>query len=273
MPHSSPRSLHRPIAVFDAGIGSYAIVDKIHRRLPQQDILYFADRANFPYGHKSPTQLRAVMKDTLSLLQSYDPAAIVMASNAPSIMVLDDIRPLCTVPLYGVFPPLQEALKGSGSGHVGIMGVASLIESRMLAEFVERHSDTPDRVARINASEMVELVESGAFLFDPEATQHAVTDFTEALFTRHPEIDALTLSSTHLPWLRPFFERARPGCRFLDPADEIVHELSRNLPPPSGTKGGRIQGLVTEDPRYDLETFRKMLSQIGVEIPLAHITV
>lgn len=35
--------LIRPIAVFDAGIGSYAAVAAIRRVLPEQDIVYFAD--------------------------------------------------------------------------------------------------------------------------------------------------------------------------------------------------------------------------------------
>ncbi|WP_242495094.1 hypothetical protein [Salinicola tamaricis] len=51
MPESA---LNRPIAVFDAGIGSYAIVAEIQRRLPRQDVIYFA-RASFPYGSKDQT--------------------------------------------------------------------------------------------------------------------------------------------------------------------------------------------------------------------------
>ncbi|MCP3443361.1 hypothetical protein [Bradyrhizobium sp. CCGUVB14] len=41
-------TLNRLIAVFDAGIGSYAIARKIADRFPGQDVLYFADRASFP---------------------------------------------------------------------------------------------------------------------------------------------------------------------------------------------------------------------------------
>ncbi|WP_417261360.1 glutamate racemase [Celeribacter sp.] len=263
--------MQNPIAVFDAGIGSYAIVAEIHKRLPQQDILYFADRASFPYGQKSPAQLRAVMQSTLSRLQSYDPVAIVMASNAPSIMVLDDIRTFCNVPLYGVFPPLEQALNLSVTGHVGIMGVASLTESEMLTRFIAARTDQPQNVARINASAMVRLVESGAFLFDPDATQQAVSVFIEDVFARHPDLDTLTLSSTHLPWLRPFFERARPTCRFLDPAADIVTALCTRIEGTNTSGTGQIQGLVTETPDYDLATFRKMLAQIGADIPLTPV--
>jgi glutamate racemase len=255
--------VHRPIAVFDAGIGSYAIVTEIQKRLPMQDIIYLADRASFPYGEKGREQLLSIVRETISFLETYDPSAIVIASNAPSIMVLSEVRTHCSVPVFGVFPPLKEALAASASSYVGIMGVRSLVESETLTQFVRNHSIKPEKVALINASPMVDLVENGSFLFSPVETQAAVTRFVDQVFQRHPLIDVLTLSSTHLPWLRPFFERACPGCRFLDPAEDVVAGIG------AGTAGtGIVRGLVTEDESYDLETFRRMLSHIGIDIPL-----
>ncbi|WP_110685054.1 glutamate racemase [Salinicola aestuarinus] len=255
--------LHRPIAVFDAGIGSYAIVAEIQRQRPRQDIVYFADRASFPYGAKSPEALTAIMASTLHYLERFDPSAIVMASNAPSITVLETVRSLTTVPLYGVFPPLAEAIACSCSREVGIMGVTSLIDSDGLQRFIAANRPPEATVTAIDASSMVELVESGAFLFDPTGTQAHVDAFIDALFQRAPAIDVLTLSSTHLPWLKPFFERARPGCRFLDPAERIVAELGE-----SEEGKGRVRTLVTEDARYAVTDFRRMLERLGVELEL-----
>lgn len=255
--------MHRPIAVFDAGIGSYAVVAEIRKRLPDQDILYFADRASFPYGGKSRSELLDVMRRTINYLSEFDPSAIVIASNAPSIMVLEELSMDSHLPLFGVYPPLREAWGLSHSGQVGIMGVQSLVESTMISAFVAENSAYTEQVALINASPMVELVETGAFLFAPEQTQEAVDAFLVDVFTKYPDIDVLTLSSTHLPWLRRFFEAARPHCHFLDPAKDMVARIGK------GTKGkGKIRALVSEDERYDIETFRRMLSAIGVDIPL-----
>lgn len=55
-------NLHRPIGIFDAGIGSYAVVERVRARFPRQDIVYFADRASFPYGSKAPAQLLASVR-------------------------------------------------------------------------------------------------------------------------------------------------------------------------------------------------------------------
>lgn len=40
--------MHKPIAVLDAGIGSYAIVTEIQRRFPEQDIIYSLVVRDFP---------------------------------------------------------------------------------------------------------------------------------------------------------------------------------------------------------------------------------
>ncbi|MGX7873708.1 glutamate racemase [Mesorhizobium sp. ORM6] len=181
------------------------------------------------------------MRKTITLLESYNPSAIIVASNAPSVMVLDEIRQYSSVQLFGVFPLLQEALAASASGHVGIMGVGSLVQSEALKRFIQQHAAKPENVALINASTMVKLVESGSFLFSPDETQTAVTAFVDEIFRRDASIDVLTLSSTHLPWLRSFFDAARPECQFLDPAERIVAAIGE------GTVGtGQVQGLVTE---------------------------
>lgn len=258
--------LNDPVAVFDAGIGSYALVELIRHNQPQRDIIYFADRASFPYGAKSRDQLLSIMRRTIHYLTGLGAPTIVLASNAPSVMVLDALKSEFAVPVYGVAPPVRAALAASRSGKVAVMGVRSMIESEELAGFVRTQTDRPDDVALINASAMVELVENGAFLRQPDETAQKVAAFCDDIAASHPLIDTLTLSSTHLPWLRSFFETARPGWQFLDPADDVIAAL----PQPEGGSG-RTVALVTESETYPVAEFRRMLEILQVDLPLTVI--
>ncbi len=258
------RGLIAPVAVFDAGIGSYALVDLIRCSQPERDIIYFADRARFPYGAKSRAQLLSIMRGTIDYLTGLGAESIVLASNAPSIMVLDELQNSFSVPVHGVAPPVRDALAKSRSGKVAVMGVQSMIESAELSAFVRKIADTPENVALINASPMVELVESGAFLLEPEQTAMRVAAFCNHIAVAHPTVDVLTLSSTHLPWLRSFFEKARPQWLFLDPAEAVVAALPSV---PSGG-AGRTVALVTESETYPVSGFRTMLEKLGVDLPL-----
>jgi glutamate racemase len=79
-----------PIMVFDSGIGSMSIIKELRRELPNENILYFADRANFPYGNKSHKRLLEIMKNTIKYLERFKPKIIIIASNTPSLQILDN---------------------------------------------------------------------------------------------------------------------------------------------------------------------------------------
>ena len=257
-------ALNQPIAVFDAGIGSYAIALKIADRFPSQDVLYFADRASFPYGGKSRPELLAVMERTIKRLASYGASAIVIASNAPSVMVLDDLRGSTGTPLFGVFPPIRRALSCSVTKRITVLGVASLIASSEIRNYVEREAAGAGQVDLVNASDLVELVETGAFSTDPVGTLAPVR---AKLGTLHPDADVATLSSTHLPWLASFFRDARPNTLFIDPADDVVEALAPYIVAGSG----QFRTLVSEREGYDLVDFRRMLGQLGLDLEIERV--
>lgn len=261
--------LVRPIAVFDAGIGSYAAVAAIQRLLPQQDILYFADRASFPYGGKSRPELLAILHRTLRYLDGFDPAAVLVASNAPSITVLDDLMGIINPPVFGVRPPIAAALAVAGPRAVAVLGVQSMVESPELRLYADAQAgERKAQVHLVNASPLVELVESGAFLFAPERTQAEVDAFLNALDQQYPDIAAFTLSSTHLPWLRAFIERARLGHPLFDPLDDAIAAVA----PHAVTGTGAVLALVTENERYSAAEFGLMLDRLGVTLPLHRVT-
>lgn len=161
---SNPLKLKKPVAVFDAGIGSYAAVVALQRALPKQDILYFADRASFPYGGKSRSELLAILSKTLKFLDGFDPSAILVASNAPSITVLDELHGIVPVPVFGVRPPIQDALRADRAGDIAVLGVRSMVESPKMPDFVAREAgELSARVHLINASPLVELWKVGNF--------------------------------------------------------------------------------------------------------------
>ena len=244
------QELRAPVGVFDAGIGSYAVARLIQQRYPWQDVIYRADRASFPYGGKTHAELGRVVGAAIARLADWGARAVVLASNAPSVMVLQELQAFSPVPVLGVYPPVRQALALSRSGEVALLGVASLVSSPQIAAYVQR--EAAGRAVRVvNASALVALVESGAFLSDAAGTQTQVHAFMQALLRQHPGVDVCTLSSTHLPWLRAFFEQAAPQVQFLDPAQSVVERLAALLPQdrPADDRPGRLVCMATESAR------------------------
>ena len=42
-----------PIGVLDSGIGGFSVARQLQRLLPGEELLYFGDGANIPYGNHS----------------------------------------------------------------------------------------------------------------------------------------------------------------------------------------------------------------------------
>ena len=118
---------NRPIAVFDSGVGSLSIIKELKAEIPTEDLIYFADRENFPYGTKSPEQLNEIMIKSIKSLEPYSPKLIIMASNTPSVQVLENIRECTSIPIMGVKPPLAEAARLTKKKHIGIMATESTL--------------------------------------------------------------------------------------------------------------------------------------------------
>ncbi|HEX6561629.1 MAG TPA: aspartate/glutamate racemase family protein, partial [Nitrososphaera sp.] len=130
---------NNPVAVFDSGIGSLSIIRELKKAVPAEDLLYFADRAHFPYGNKSHQQLLEITASTINYLKRYKPKLVVMASNTPSVQVLEEVKKrVGEMPVIGVRPPLKEAVRLTKKKHIGIMASAGTVNSKELENQIRR---------------------------------------------------------------------------------------------------------------------------------------
>jgi glutamate racemase len=82
----------RPIALLDSGVGGLSILREVRRLLPAENLLYFADRANVPYGPRQLTEIRALTEGIVRFLLAHDAKTIVVACNAASAASLHYLR-------------------------------------------------------------------------------------------------------------------------------------------------------------------------------------
>lgn len=251
---------NNPVAVFDSGIGSLSIIRELKREVPYEDLLYFADRAHFPYGGKSHKELRELMVNTISYLKRFKPKLIIVASNTPSVQVLDELRRTITdVPLIGVRPPLKEASRLTKKRHIGIMAAENTIRSKEMENQILREVPQHILVTKFNASPIIELVERGVHLEDERRTFDTVSRVMGDGVDE--KIDVITLSSTHLPFVKKYLNALLPTVRFVDPAQMVAKDVRKFLSTNRMTKKsgtGRLQILVSDGKREFERTIRAM---------------
>ena len=252
--------MNKPIAVFDAGLGSYAIVEAIKKAYPQQDIIYFADRKSFPYGAKTVEQLKTIIKNSIDFLSEKGASFIVLASNAPSITVLDKIKNNDKV--IGIYPPLKDVIKDKKKNTL-IIGAKVMIDSPELQEYIKKEvGDFYKQFHVENASPLIQLIESGDFINNVEETESIIKNFIDSCENKFGKLDSITLSSTHLPWLSSYFKKVIPEVKLYDPADNLVKAIKNY----TNIGEGKIHSIISESEKYPAKDFLKILNTLNIKL-------
>lgn len=260
---------NNPVAVFDSGIGSLSIIRELRREVPYENLLYFADRAHFPYGTKSHLELREIIVNTINYLKRYKPKLVVIASNTPSVQVLDGVRRTITdIPIIGVRPPLKEAARLTNKKHIGIMATEGMIRSKEFENQIRREVPQHILVTKFNVSPIIELIEHGVHLENERLTFDVISRVLGDSVDK--KIDVITLSSTHLPFVKRYLNSLLPTVRFIDPAQIIAKDVRKFLKfYRMAKKSGRsnLQILVSDGKRE----FEKSLRAMGIREPIEEV--
>jgi glutamate racemase len=241
------------IVVFDSGVGSLSVIKSIQKKI-NAEIIYFADQDNYPYGTKRIQQLDKIIKSTISKLkEKFNPDIIIVGSNTPSLLL--DIEKKNKI--IGVFPPLKEAVSKTKTGRIGILATKSVVKSKSLDKYIKKYIPIKVQVTKINATLLVDLVESGNFLSKKQATMNLINKIISPYIKNN--IDVFTLSSTHLPLLLPILKELFPNVQFLDPADSVALYIFEILKHKKSKNSLKIYA------SGDIEKFHQKLIKIGIK--------
>lgn len=252
------------IAVFDSGFGSLSIIRAI-QKTTKSEIIYFADQKNFPYGKKTKPQLYAIVKQTMDLLKNkFDPDFIIVGSNTLSLL-LDKVF---TSNIIGVLPPLREASKISKTKNIAILATKTATKSKELSNYIKKNQlSVKTNVIKVNASPLVELVESGKFITNKKLCKKIIKQTLHNVFFQN-NIDVVTLSSTHLPLLKSILQVEFPRITFLDPAQEVANKVKK-LTTKKRSKKNSLKIFTSGN----TQTFQRQLRKIGIKNKINSLTL
>lgn len=150
----------RPVGVFDSGVGGLSVLREIRRLLPGEDLLYFADSANCPYGPRPPAEITRLSHAVAAALISQGAKLIVVACNTASAAALTSLRQSFPVPFVGMVPAVKPAAMQTRSGKVGVLATEGTVAGGLYHDVVERFAEGVEVHTQVGHG-LVELVEIG----------------------------------------------------------------------------------------------------------------
>lgn len=117
------------IGIFDSGVGGVSVLKKIIKLLPNENIIYFGDTKNVPYGGKTKEEIQKLSRRIVEFLILNNCKVIVIACNTASIAALEMFKAQCNIPVVGIIDAGVTAVSLKNYDEISILGTPFTVES------------------------------------------------------------------------------------------------------------------------------------------------
>jgi glutamate racemase len=119
-------------------------------------------------------------------------------------------------------------------------------------------------VDKVDSSEIINLVESGSFLFDKKFTYDKIREIIDSNIDS--TIDVIALGSTHLPFVKNYIESILPSIKFINSSAEVAKDVKNYLKytgdlDKNKNSKGKLEILVSADKK----NFQSILRYMGIK--------
>ena len=196
----------QPIAVFDSGVGGLTVLHELLVSLPSEDFVYLGDDAHFPYGAKTPDEIRGCVESNVTFLLGRGAKLLVIACNSATTAgeeVAREIAARHDVDVVTVIEPEAEiAAAITDSGRVGVLATPATVEGGAYLRALARHGRDLT-VTQVEAPDLAAVIQRG-FPFSQAVVEQA-RSYCAPL--HRAGVDTVILGCTHYPLVAPMLQR------------------------------------------------------------------
>ncbi len=201
------------IGLFDSGLGGLTVIRRLRERLPNADIVYFADQAHVPYGDREPEELFELLVANLGWLDAQGVDATVMACNTSCAIAQRYGWPSTRSPVLDIIDSAATAVQRAGFRRVGVIATTATVDAGSYGRTL-RAAVPGAEVWEVAAPALVPMIEAGRLTgTEPRGAVDAVCRELPR------DLDAVIYGCTHYPVLEAHFSAALGrGVTLIDPA-------------------------------------------------------
>ena len=258
-----------PIGVMDSGIGGLTVVKELQRILPGEDIIYFGDSANCPYGNKTSDQIFELSCNMLKFLGDNGVKCTAIACNTISTMSYR-LRACFDYRIVSIVEEAAKYVIREKLSSVGLIATEFTVASGKYAELV--HEGNPEcKVVGKGSPLLAALVDRGDF------NQHdinlEITTQVDNILARE-KVEHLILGCTHYPIVEDNFRQCYPGMKLINPALEQANAVKEYLTEQNAVnpqKKGTFTICTSGDPQVYVNVGKRLGLFEASELKVVHL--
>lgn len=216
-----------PIGVIDSGIGGFSVALKMQQQLPHENLLYFGDGGNMPYGNHTADEILTMTRYMLRFMEERGVKALLVACNTISCLI-DRYRNDMTCPVLSVVEAGAQAVSQMPAEKVGVISTCFTASTRCYPDLIGKIA--PDKtVLSQGCPDLARLVECN--LGDPKAQTVIEEDLKKNMdeLVHDQKIDCCVLGCTHYPLVSDYIHNLYPQLPLIDPADQMAKTIGEYL--------------------------------------------
>lgn len=217
---------HRPIGVFDSGVGGISVLKEAVKMLPNEDFIYYGDSKNAPYGEKKVEEVQQLVFSVTEKLMDRQVKAIVVACNTATSAAIDKLREKYKdMPVIGIEPALKPAIKLKRDGKIIVMATPVTLKERKFMNLMKKYDDVAD-IVPVPCPGLAEIIEQGHF------NGPIVNDYIETKLSTYKNhaIAAVVLGCTHYPFVKDEISKIiNEDIPIIDGSEGTIKQLKRKL--------------------------------------------
>lgn len=199
-----------PIGVLDSGVGGLTTVNELLKTLPNENIIYFGDNKNVPYGNKRQDQIINLTRRMIEFLISKDVKVLAVACNTIST-IIDYISKDYDIKILKIIDPVVSNIKNiEKKDKVGLIATNFTINSGYYDKML-----SGVKLLKQGSPELAAIVDSG--YINKEEIKDIIKYHINKILTQD-EVNSIILGCTHYPIIKDLFEECYPNINFVDPA-------------------------------------------------------
>ena len=252
-----------PVAVVDSGVGGLACLGAIRKAMPNENIIYFGDTANMPYGTKSTEEIIGCADRFGKILIGLGAKMIILACGTLSSTVIPFFyRNYPQILIQGVIDPAVGAVSRAckDGDRVGVIATPRSIESGAYQTAFERLSKKL-QVSYMGCPDLSVYIEKGVTDGpEMEALLHSYLD----KMVNEDGIETLLLGCTHYPLVGECINRLYPDLKLIGPEAALAKSASVLLRVHGLDSGREEEGSLDIFASKKTESFALMADKLGL---------
>ena len=208
-----------PIGIFDSGIGGLTILKEIRKILPRENIIYYGDFKNTPYGTKTTSEILKLSEDIVKFMIQNHCKVIIIACSLMTAASLEYLKNKYPIPIIGVVEGgVKAALLESKKKKIAYIANPFTVKTKIYEKTYKKYSKDGSLYG-IPCKKLCALIESGW-----ENHPHRLETLKEYLDKIPKDTDTLILGGTHYPLIKEDIRKLFPE-KIVDSSRESVFEL------------------------------------------------